>query len=263
MLVDWAVLPRLQMTPIAGKLWQTVVSLPGRKFASYGSRASQTSLERRAIKIPAQNAVLIVRPIGAAILRALKLTASLYPSPLCAEALDLPVGVTRCLPGELRPAIPVAAERTAYVHRGPDFWEAYCGGRHRNGAFPLRVTTRSGEADVVMQLLEVGRLRVGTLLALRLEPATLDAAATVGRALRAALRQLNVCVLMATEADKQMTRFLSSAGLGVMRLPCHWWVIPRPSDTFAAQDVRWWLTSADRDSHWGCVQPNLAGREAR
>ena len=48
----------------------------------------------------------------------------------------------------------------------------------------------------------------------------------MARSLRAALRALRVCALMATEADANITRCLAVVGLYVIRKPTHWWALP-------------------------------------
>jgi hypothetical protein len=62
---------------------------------------------------------------------------------------------------------------------------------------------------------------------------------------------------MATETDANIARCVATVGLYVVRKPTYWLAFPRPSDTFAVQDARWWLTYAERDSHWGILPPGL------
>ena len=65
MLVDWAVLPRYQLTPVAGKLFAKLMALPGRKFGSIGTAHSQTPISRRAAKIESVNAICVVKAVPA------------------------------------------------------------------------------------------------------------------------------------------------------------------------------------------------------
>lgn len=260
MLVDWAILPRFQNGPIAGRLFETLVGLPGRKFASTGTRASQAALARRAVQLTSVEAIVLVRPLQAALVRALRLVPYAQASPRCAEPIRLE-GRAEVVPlEEVRPAEPAAPAGTAYVFRGPDFWRAYATRRLQNGALALRLSATDAQADVVLRILEVGRWRFSVLLAVRMAPAAADAAGALGRSLRAALGRLGVCGMAATEADPLLRTLLRASGVHVLRRASRWWSIPKRSDAFAADEVRWWLTSADRDSHWGYVQPGLAAR---
>ena len=262
MSVDWAVLPLFQRQGITRKLYEVVVSLPGRKFASIGSRASQEAMERRGFRISAVNALAVILPLKAALLRLLHLTWYAQPSPLCGEPISLPGIATSITPEEFRSAMPPDSQGTAFVYRGPDFWQVYCEHRLQNGGFPIRLFAKDGEGDVLIKLLEVGPLRVCIVLAVYLQPSTIQCAQQLGRSFRSVLKNLKVCALMTTEPDELWAVFLKAASVWVSRSPTYWWIIPCASDSFSADEVRWWLTWADRDSHWGYVQPSLTFRGA-
>jgi hypothetical protein len=257
MLVDWAVLPRFRQGPVAGRLFEALSSLPGRKYASSGTPASQSALQRRGIRIPAVDAMVIVRPLPAAVCRVLRLAGYAQPAAFPAEMLDLKGRSEAMAPDDMPPAVPAAA-RTAFVSRGPEFWRAYCAGRLRNGAVPVRLVADRGEARLILRVLQVGPFRIASLLAIHLEDETDVAVAGIARSLRALLLRLGVAVVGTTETGGAARGVLRGAGWLTRRTPSHWWVLPRASDTFDAADVRWWLTSADRDSTWGHLEPSLA-----
>jgi hypothetical protein len=257
MLADWAVLPRYQGGPTAGRLFQELLALPGRKYASCGTRESQALLSRRAIRIPAVLAAALLQPVRAFLLERLKLRDYALPSPRCAVPFSLPGRAETLAPGQLEAAVPADFANTAYVRREADFWVAFIAGRLENSALPLRLWGENCRGSAVIKLLDVGPLRHATLLAFRADPPTLEAVRRLARSLQEALRALRVCALLATEADSNIRHCLAVVGLHVVRRRTHWWAIPKPSDAFAAQGVRWWLTSADRDSHWGFGPPSI------
>jgi hypothetical protein len=115
-----------------------------------------------------------------------------------------------------------------------------------------------GEARLILRVLQVGPFRIASLLAIHLEDETDVAVAGIARSLRALLLRLGVAVVGTTETGGAARGVLRGAGWLTRRTPSHWWVLPRASDTFDAADVRWWLTSADRDSTWGHLEPSLA-----
>lgn len=256
MLVDWAVLPRAQGSPMAGRLWLSLLELPGRKFASMGSPGSQIPLSRRAVRIPSLSSFAVVRPWSAAFAKLLGLLEYARPMPVRVEALPLPAGVSIVDPETIPAPEPPGGEGQAYVHKGPDFWRAYCGHRVGTGALALRLQTDAHQAHVVLTLLSVGRIGASALRALHLSPPIPAAARRTARLLRRTLRRMNVAVLGGEEADPLIGEFLSAVGWRAKRWPTCWWSIPKPGDLFRSQDVRWWLTAADRDSHWGGVQPS-------
>jgi len=255
-LVDWAVLPALRLSRVAGRLWQELVRLPGRKYGSNGSHFSQGVMQNRAAKIHVVQLVALVRPAQAAAAKLLHLYSCAHPSPFVLAKMETSPGVQLIEGGQVRAAAPPISEKTAWICRGPDFWELYCGDRIHNGAIPLRITSDAGEADLVLDFCESGpSFRHATLLSAQFVPYTRSCAASVGRLLRGFLRRLNVGVLFATEADAEVAALLESSAWYVRRVPTHWWAIPKDSDEFHHDDVSWWLTSADRDSHFGGLQP--------
>ena len=249
MLVDWAVLPEYQSKPVGAVLYGTLVNLPGRKFASYGTPTSQRALGRAGIRIPAVVGAAIIQPIKAAALQ-LYLRNNAQPSPTAAEKFCLASKAQTVGTEELEAATPRQAVDTAFVHSGPEFWKSYFECRAFNGAFALKLEHKGEVGRVVLTILESGTVRFATLLAFRPENPTVSSAKALGQAMRAALRKLGVCVLIATEADDLWRAFLSSVGFYVARKPVHWWAIPKKSDAFAPDSVRWWFTSAERDSIW-------------
>jgi hypothetical protein len=255
MLVDWAVLPRFRQGPVAGRLFDTLLSLPGRKYASSGTPASQSALQRRGVRIPAVEAMVVVRPLHAGVCQVLRLAGSAQPAPFPVEMLELKGRSEVMAPDDMPPAVPPAG-RTAFVSRGPDFWRAYCAGRLRNGAVAVRLVAGRGEARLILRVLQVGPFRIASLLAIHVAAGT-DLAG-IARALRALLLRLGVVVLSATDTGGAGQGVLRRAGWLTRRRPSHWWALPRASDTFDAADVRWWLTSADRDSKWGHLGLSLA-----
>ncbi|ABF40377.1 hypothetical protein Acid345_1375 [Candidatus Koribacter versatilis Ellin345] len=249
MLVDWAVLPRLQLTPAAGKLFAHLLALPGRKFGSIGTTHSQTPISRRATKIESVNAICVVSP--AAALAALGgLMSSSLPAPLHLQSLPLVPGTEVCPPDAIVPQMPLDTANHAFVQRAGDFWQVYCAARNSNGSVPLRLKTPHGEATLVVSITQAGRYRFASMLTLSLQPQTAESARACGKLFRKLLLALNVSVLADTVVDDLRAEFLKAASLKVRTTPSHWWAIRKPDDTFAAADVRWWLTNAERDSHW-------------
>ncbi len=255
MLVDWAVLPRLQGGPAAGRLWQALFDLPGRKFASIGSPASQGALSKRGQRIPSTDAVSIVRITTAAAIKLLGLMPYARPLPARLESLVLPPGVSVLPPESLSPPMPPDPATFAYVAKGPDYWRVYCRHRLQTGAVALRLQTGDQEAHLVLTLSAIGRLRVSRLMGLRLLPPSVQTARRIGRLLKRTLLSLGVGVISTEEADPTFREVMNATGVHVRRTFSYWWSIPKPGDAFAAQEVSWWLTAADRDSHWGNVQP--------
>jgi len=257
MLVDWAVLPNYQRGPTFVALLHELMALPGRKYASRGAPESQNVLAGVGIQIPSVLAAALLQPFRALLLERLNFRDFALPSPLCAIPFSLPGRAESVPPGELEAAIPADLPHTAFVRREADFWEVFISGRLENGALSLRLLGERCRGSAVIKLLDVGPLRYGVLLAFRTEPRTPQAVGRLARSLRAALRALKVCTLLATEADADIRACLETVGVHVIRKPTHWWALSKPSDTFSAKHVRWWLTSADRDSHWGFGPPSV------
>jgi hypothetical protein len=255
-LVDWAVLPALRLSRVAGQLWNELVRLPGRKYASHGSSRAQKAVQNHAVKIEVVQAVAIIRPIHALAAKFLHIYRYKHPSPLLLDQLEAYRGVELIEGSQVRAATPPVSQRTAWIHRGPDFWKLYCGARIYNGAIPLRIRSAGGEADLVLSVCESGpSFRFTTLLSAQFVPYTLSCAASVGRLLGGFLKRLNVGVLFATEADAELATLVKNAAWYVHRVPTHWWTIPKDTDVFRHDSVSYWLTSADRDSHFGGLQP--------
>jgi hypothetical protein len=188
--------------------------------------------------------------------KSLRLGPFLQPCPLALENPDLAPGVKVIAPSALIPEEPVDPGHTAFVRKDATFWMHYCLHRIKNAALPLAVRTANAEAHVVIRLEEVGRIRIASLMSLRLAPYTAEAAREVGGSLRRALSSLGVCAAGATEPDAVFRTLQDAIGIYVKRGPVHWWSIPRKSDTFEARSVNWRLTLCDRDSHWGFIQPS-------
>jgi len=257
LVIDWAVVPRYQRGPTAGLLFQELLRLPGRKYASCGTPRVEQACGNRGIRLHATLAAALLQPVRALLLERLHFRRYSLPSALCAKPFSLPGRAESIAPGELQAAEPAELAKTAFVRRDADFWRVFVSGRSRNSALALRLFGEKCRGTAVIKLLEVGPLRHAILLAFRADPPTPEAVQELAQSLRAALRSLNVCALIATETDGNVTRCLATVGLHVVRKPTHWWAFPRSSDTFAVQDVRWWLTSAERDSHWGILPPGL------
>jgi hypothetical protein len=257
MVADWAVLPQHHAGLVAGALFQEILRLPGRKYGSCGTPPSERSLSRRGIRIPAVIAAAVLQPLRAFLLERLKFRDYALPSTLSAIPFSLPGRAESMAPRELEPAAPVEIAKTAFVRREADFWDVLISGRSRNSALSLRLLGEGCHGSAVIKLLQVGPLRHAILLAFRADPPVPAAVRQLARSLRAALRALNVCAVFATEADANIALCLSIIGLHVVRKSTYWWAFPKSSDTFAVQDARWWLTSAERDSHWGILPPGL------
>lgn len=255
MLVDWAVLSKFRFGPIAGELWNELIKLPGHKYASSGSRFSQGPLQKRGRKIQAVESTGLIRPSFGIAAKFLDLANYDHPAPLHLDRLETSPEVELIDGSQLRAAVP-KIEKAAWVHRGPEFWGPYCNARIYNGAVPLRIHSGAGEADLLLLITQTGEsFRFGTLMSAQLVPYTAQCAKATGRLLGTFLRRLNVCVLFATEADVELSVLVRSASWYVRRTPSHWWSIPQPSDSFRHDQVSWWLTKADRDSHYGGLQP--------
>jgi hypothetical protein len=256
MVADYCVLHNLWFSPVAGRLWNELLQLPGRKFASNGSRYSQGPIQKRGVKIRAVQAFGLVRPLRALSAKLFRLHYYCYPSPFLPGQIKPCRGVEAIEAGPVRAAVPPASEKTAWIQHSAEFWKFYCQARMYNGAIPLRIRSAQGEADLVMTLWETGpAFRFATLLSAHLVPYTATCATSVGRALGRFLRRMNVTILFATEADAELAKLVEKASWYVHRIPTHWWALPKSSDRFAHDSVSWWLTSAARDSNAGGLQP--------
>jgi hypothetical protein len=260
MLVDWGVLPRFRHGPAAGRLFEALLALPGRKYASQGTRDSQGPLERRALRIPAVEAIAVLTPVQAAVIRLFHLGGSAQAAPVPLDDLSDPGRVDVIGPHEVTAPTPPNPERTAYVSRGPEFWLAYCVGRVRHGGVAVRIRSPGAEATAVVRLLQIGTLRLGVLLAVQFGSLAAASVRGIAASFRTWLKRLGVAVLIGTAADDSITLFFATIGRVTLKSSVQWWAIRRPSDTFGATDVKWWLTSADRDTQWGCVEPSQALR---
>jgi hypothetical protein len=255
-IIDWSVLQDFRFSPVAGRLWNELVRLPGRKFASNGNEFSQGPMQKRGVKINAVQSFGLIRPLRAVGAKFLRLYKSSYPSPFLTSQLEPYRGVEVIDAGQVRAAVPPVSEKTAWIDHGPEFWKLYCSARIYNGAIPLRIRSDQGEADLVMTIWETGEVfRTATLLSAHFVPYTPICAASVGRVLGGFLKRLNATVLYATEADAELTKLVENASYYVRRIPTYWWAVPKASDLFAYDSVSWWLTSAARDSHYGGLQP--------
>jgi len=255
MLVDWAVLANFRFGPVAGLLWNKLASLPGRKFASVGTRASQAPLEKRAKKIFLREATGLLNLRYGITIKLLEPKRYSQASPLHLDQVGTATGVQIIEPHHLRAAVPRANLAAAYVHRDAEFWQSFCQARIFSGAFPLRIVSGEGESDIVLRITELGRFRFSTLLSAHLAPHTIQCARAIGRLLRDFLRGLKVGVFYATEADEQLKALVDATCAFVRRSEVYWWSIPSAADTFRYDQVSWWLTNADRDSIYGGVQP--------
>jgi hypothetical protein len=262
MFVDWAVLPEHQYGPAAGYLWNSLLSLPGRKLATIGSGAAQRVFEKRAVRIRSgTRAIAVLRPWDTAMLRFQGTEGYAAPSPLVFERISLPRGVQIKIAESFQPQSPFKPANTAYVVRDRDFWSVFCSGRLYNGAAPVSMQTPLGEAQVVMRLLETGRLRYAILMAQQFAPATIDNARNAGALLRDMLREVGVAMVRVIDVDELTSALIRSLSSIVFRRESAWYGLRRPSDTFQIEDVRWWLTHADEDSHWEGFQPTAADKE--
>ena len=254
--IDWSLLHEFWYSPIAGRLWSELFRLPGRKFASWGNRFSQEPMKKRGAKINAVQAVGIVRPLPVVGAKLLGLLRYASPSPFLPDQLQPYHGVEVIEAGQVRAAVPPLSEKTAWVQHSPEFWELYCKARMYSGAIPLRVRAAEGEADLVLNFDETGRFfRRATLMSAQFIPYTVRCAASVGRSLGGFLRHLKVSLLIATEADAELSKLVEKACCYVHRMPAYWWACPKASDQFSYDSVSWWLTTAARDTHFGGLQP--------
>src|SRR6202011_1302229 len=103
-------------------------------------------------------------------MRGLRLFGVGYPAPLLLDRTDSSCGVQTELSEKFAAPSPANSHNMAFVARDREFWKIYCSGRVFNGAVPLRMATNEGEANIVVRLLEVGRFRYASLMALHLEP---------------------------------------------------------------------------------------------
>ena len=253
---DWSVLHEFWFSPVAGRLFNEILQLPGRKFASNGQRLAQGPMSKRGVKISAVQAFGLICPLRAIGAKFLHLFRYTYPSPFHTSEFKPCYGVDLVDASQVRAAVPPASEKTAWIQHTPEFWDFYCKARVYNGALPLRVLAAKGEADLVINFCETGpTLRVATLLSAQFVPYSPTCAASVGRALGGFLRRMNVAVLYLTEADAELKSLVESASWYVHRIPTHWWAVSKPTDLFAHDSVSWWLTTAARDSHFGGLQP--------
>jgi len=253
---DWSVLHDFWFSPIAGRLWNEIFRLPGRKFASGGNRLAQESMKKRGAKINAVQSFGVLLPLPVLGAKLFRLGGCTHPSPFLPDQLEPYHGVEIITAAQVRTAAPPLSEKTAWVQHSAEFWEFYCQARIYNGAVPLRVQTEEGEADLVLNFCETGRFfRYATLMSAQFVPYTVRCAAAVGRSLGAFLRHVNVCLLFATDADAELAKLVDQASWYVHRIPTHWWACPKASDSFSHDSVSWWLTSAARDSHFGGLQP--------
>jgi hypothetical protein len=117
------------------------------------------------------------------------------------------------------------------------------------------LATKAGEANVIIRLLECGRFRYANLMALSLLPANIENARMTGSLLRETLDSLDVLLINAVEVDNLTRETLRAITRFVSRSQSYWWGVRKTSDAFAIEDVSWWLTNADRDSHWAGNQP--------
>jgi len=256
LLADWAVLPQHQYGRAAGSLWNALLGLPGRKFTTIGSRAAQRVFEKRAARIRSgSNAVAVLRPFEVTLLRAQRLEGYAYPSPLLLDQGALPQSVEARLADSFRAPMPYHTSGTAFVVRDREFWDLVCSVRLLDAAIPLNLGSATGEGNVVLRLLEVGRFRYAILLAMQLVPASFENARNVGALLRQALLAMGVAMIRLVDGDELTSEVLRFLSLFVFRREHFWYAIRRPSDTFQLEDVRWWLTNADADSLWGGSQP--------
>jgi hypothetical protein len=255
-LVDSFVLNRCQNLPIGGLLFRTVQNLPGRKYASHGTRPLQEQLARIASRIECTASLAIWKFLPAAAFKLLGLAGCMQPSPVSLERTELAPGVRVAHADELLPDEPAEAATTAFVRRDSGFWKYYCSQRVKNGAVPLQIRTANAEAQVVIRVEAAGRIAMASFMSLRLAPYTTPAAREVGFALRKALSALGICAANATESDDVLRALQDALGIHVRRSGVYWWSIPRKSDTFASSSVGWRLTLADRDSHWGAIPPS-------
>lgn len=258
LLVDSYVLPHAQKLPVGALLFRTVQNLPGRKYASYGAEYLQAQLARVATRIELSTSVAIWGLIPALLLRLFRLGAYQQPCALALGEASLGPDVQFVTdPMAISPEEPQDPVHTAYVKRDAAFWAHYCNHRVKNGAVAVRVQGRGAQARIVFRLEQVGPIRIGALMSLQVTPHTPQAAADVAGRFRSALSRLDICAMTATEPDTVYRSFQNALGIYVRRGTAHWWGIPRKDDTFAASDVRWHLTLADRDSQWGYIQPSL------
>ncbi len=255
-IADWSVLREFWFSPIAGRLWNEIYRLPGRKFASRGTRLAQDSMKTRGVKLNVTQSFGLIRPLPAIGAKLFRLGGHAYPSPFLPDQLQPYHGVEVIAAAQVRTAAPPLSEKTAWVRHSAEFWESYCQARMCNGAIPLRVHTAEGEADLVVNFCETGRFfRYSTLMSAQFIPYTVRCAAAVGRSLGAFLGHVNVCLLSATDADAELAKLVEQASWYVHRTPSYWWACPKASDSFSHDSVSWWLTTAARDSHFGGLQP--------
>jgi len=255
MLVDWGALQDKDKGPlfraaVGGQLFRTLVELPGRKYASIGSPDAMRNLACRATRIPSVFSVTLLSPVKAALVRYAKLSSVVRPISLC-TALKVASGKVEVLTGaDLEGFQPTPPDGTFSVYHSPEFWRALGLARRTTGAVRLKLGTDVTLGEFILQVKGSGNLHLATLLSSRFESEDQTAIRKMGRILSETLQKWNVCALFATESDIRVSRLLRAVSLFRRAHPSEWWSIPRPSDTFAATEVKWWLTGAERDGAW-------------
>lgn len=256
MLVDWAVLPEYRSRPIGSILWRELVRLPGMKFASIGTRVSQEAISKAAEKIPAIHAIGLVDAAKVVLTKCLGLFSYGHPSPVIPEDLVCREEIEIIDVESIRPAVPASPDQVAWVRRGVDFWKMYCGARIYTAAMPLRIRSSEGEADLVIALTQAGKtIRYAAIMSASFFPYTVACGEAVGRLLRAFLVKNRVAIVTASETDEIVAALMKRASLHVLRNPTYWWSVRKPTNPFRHDEKKWWLTAADRDSHFGGIQP--------
>ena len=257
MLVDWGALALdekgrgpLLRAAVGGKLFRTLLKLPGRKYGSTGSSDAMKALALRATRIPSTFSIAILSPLRAALFHYASLSWIARPIPIC-ELRKLRSGAVAILSGaDLGGFEPTPIEGAVRVHHSREFWRALGNARRTTGAIRLKVGTDYAQAEFILQIKGSGQLRHAVLLSAHFEEEGRREIEKLGRVLREALREWKVCTFFAIEADTRISRLLRALSPWRRHYPSEWWSIATPSDTFAATDVKWWLTGAERDGVW-------------
>ncbi|NJN63396.1 MAG: hypothetical protein HC882_00020 [Acidobacteria bacterium] len=228
--VDWSVPEQHRNGLVFAELYRVVTALPGLKFASIGTRDSQSILERRATRISARFVRRGRTLLGKLPWSRLALSPFALPSRLVCESADQRADTLASREptdsAELRP------------WRGGGFWPGYLQHAYLHGAYAIDL----GAAGVaVLRLRDFERLRSALVLAL-----LSDDPESLAAPLERALDDLGVDVIAGMEHP---------ALRGARRYQETWWWIRKKDDPFDVAARRVAFTFMDRDSSYGGIGP--------
>ena len=168
---------------VAGKLFMTLKDLPGRKYASYGSEASQRAYRGRAKRIPVNVAAAILSPMKAALLELLGLRAFVTASEVPAQ-IKVNGATVEVLRGmDLMEFHPTPPEGAVHAYHSPEFWKTLGVYSHSTGAVLLRIHHKGISADFMLRVQAAGKLRVALLLSTAFEKRDNSSIAAIGQSI--------------------------------------------------------------------------------